>query len=230
MSEVHPQLAVEASGLGRRFGPVWALAHVDLEVPFGTSVWLRGSNGAGKTTLLRMLASLSTPTRGRLSVAGFDAHREREAIRREVALVSHALYLYPGLTARETLMLWMRLGNGVVKQATADELLANVGLSEAADRRVAGFSAGMRKRLALARAQLESPRVLLLDEPFSSLDTAGCDLVEDWVRAFVAGGGAVILASHDHERSLPLCETVVDLKNGQIVGSGNGGAHIGEGG
>jgi len=217
------QLAVEASGLGRRFGRAWALAHVDLAVPFGTSVWLRGANGAGKTTLLRMLASLSTPSRGRLSIAGLDAYREREAIRRQVALVSHALYLYPGLTARETLTLWLRLGSGVPDNSAIDELLADVGLTYAADRRVGGFSAGMRKRLALARAQVEAPRLLLLDEPFSSLDTAGCELVETWVRSFVAGGGTVILASHDHDRSLPLCETVVDLRDGQIVASGPGG-------
>lgn len=228
MTEDHPKLAVEASALGRRFGRAWALAHVDLEVPYGTSVWLRGSNGAGKTTLLRMLASLSTPSRGRLSVAGFDVFRERDAIRREVAFVSHALYLYPGLTARETLALWMRLGSVRGRIADADELLANVGLTEAADRRVAGFSAGMRKRLALARAQLESPRLLLLDEPFSSLDTAGCALVEEWVRDFVAQGGTVIMASHDHDRSLPLCERVVDLKDGQIVAAGRGGAHAGD--
>lgn len=228
MTEDDSNLAVNASGLGRRFGRAWALAHVDLEVPFGTSLWLRGSNGAGKTTLLRMLASLSTPSRGRLSVAGFDVYRQRDAIRRQVALVSHALYLYPGLTARETLMLWMRLGSKGASNATADELLANVSLTEAADRRVGGFSAGMRKRLALARAQLEAPRILLLDEPFSSLDTAGCDLVEDWVRSFVADGGTVILASHDHDRSLPLCEKVVDLSAGQIVASSPGGAQVGE--
>jgi heme ABC exporter ATP-binding subunit CcmA len=212
------QLAVEASGLGRRFGRSWALAHVDLVVPFGTSVWLRGSNGAGKTTLLRMLASLSTPSRGELSVAGYDVYRQREAVRQEVSFVSHALYLYPGLNARETLLLWMRLGAGTVSRRSVDQRLEEVGLIEAAGRRVGEFSAGMRKRLALARARLEEPRVLLLDEPFSSLDTAGCELVETWVRRFVADGGTVIMASHDHERSLALCERVVDLRNGQITG------------
>ena len=224
MTRDKAQLAVQANGLGRRFGRAWALAHVDLEVPFGTSVWLRGPNGAGKTTLLRLLASLSTPSLGELSVVGFDALRQREAVRREVALVSHALYLYPGLTARETLLLWMRLGSGAVSGSEADELLANVGLAQAADRRVGDFSAGMRKRLALARAQLEAPSLLLLDEPFSSLDRAGCGLVEDWVRAFVADGGTVIMASHDHDRSLPLCERVIDLEDGQIVDSSRGGA------
>jgi heme ABC exporter ATP-binding subunit CcmA len=217
----HP-LAVAAHGVGRRFGRTWALAHVDLEVPFGTSVWLRGANGAGKTTLLRMLASLSAPSRGDLFVVGFDVRAQREAIRGVVALVSHALYLYPGLTARETLSLWMRLGpDGEDADAVAAHLEA-VGLLAAAERRVGEFSAGMRKRLAIARARLEEPRLLLLDEPFSSLDPAGCGLVEDWVREFAAAGGTVIMASHDHERSLPLCERVVDLRNGQIVGEGGG--------
>ena len=229
MTEDHPLPAVKASALGRRFGRAWALAHVDLEIGYGTSVWLRGANGAGKTTLLRMLASLSTPSRGSLSVAGFDAYSEREAIRRQVSLVSHALYLYPGLTARETLRLWMRLGSESSSEATAPDLLAEVGLEGAADRRVGGFSAGMRKRLALARARLESPKLLLLDEPFSALDTAGCELVERWVRDFVAGGGTVIMASHDHERSLPLCERVVDLEAGQLVATSSGGGAGGPG-
>ncbi|MCZ6508256.1 MAG: heme ABC exporter ATP-binding protein CcmA [Acidobacteria bacterium] len=226
MTESEHGLAVDAKGLGRRFGRVWALAHVDLAVEFGTSVWLRGANGAGKTTLLRMLASLSTPSCGELSVAGFDVYRELDAIRREVSFISHALYLYPGLTAIETMLLWMRLGEGEVNRADAADRLAEVGLVGAATRRVGEFSAGMKKRLALARTQLEAPKVLLLDEPFSSLDTAGCQLVEAWVLKFVEGGGTVVMASHDHERSLALCQLVIDLENGQITGSraGGGGA------
>jgi ABC-2 type transport system ATP-binding protein len=100
------------------------------------------------------------------------------------------------------------------------EGLSAVGLSAAADRRVGEVSAGMRKRLAIARARLEAPRVLLLDEPFSSLDPAGCDLVESWVRGFVAAGGSVLMASHDHDRSRPLCERIIDLCEGQVVESG----------
>jgi heme exporter protein A len=212
-------LAIDARGLARRFGRAWALAHVDLALPFGTSLWLRGANGAGKTTLLRMLASLSSPSRGTLRVAGFDVLRERPEVRRCVSFVSHALYLYPGLTALETLLLWMKLRAMPPQRERAAELLAEVDLSAAADRRVAEFSAGMRKRLALARTRLEEPQVLLLDEPFSSLDTAGCELVERWVRDSVAAGAAVIMASHDHERSSALCERVVDLENGQIIGA-----------
>lgn len=215
------ELAVHASGLGRRFGRYWALAHVDLEVPYGTSLWLRGSNGAGKTTLLRLISSLSSPTRGDLLVAGYDVSRQRAAVRRCVALVSHSLYLYSGLTARETLALWARLGGYVAAPEDVERRLDEVALAAAADRRVGEFSAGMRKRLALARALLESPKVLLLDEPFSSLDRAGCELVEDWVRRFAAGGGAVIMASHDHERSEALCESVVDLSQGQIIDRGD---------
>jgi len=188
-------------------------------VPFGTSLWLRGSNGAGKTTLLRMLASLSTPSCGQLEVAGFDVVDEREAVRRTTSLISHSLYLYPGLTALETLQLWMRLGGGEVDTALATRLLDEVGLKAAADRRVGQFSAGMRKRLAVARTRIEAPTVLLLDEPFSSLDTQGCELIEAWVRDFVAAGGAVVMASHDHERSEALCEGVVDLVAGQVAGS-----------
>ena len=218
MTGTGSRLAIVASGVGRRFARSWALAHLDLSVPFGSSLWLRGANGAGKTTLLRLLAGLSTPTLGQLLIAGHDASREREAVRAVVALVSHALYLYPGLTARETLLLWMRLGSdGGVDPAQCEQLLTEVGLTAAADRRVGQFSAGMRKRLALARARLERPRILLLDEPFSSLDAEGCDLVARWVRDFVADGGTVILASHDSERSAPLCERVVDLEAGQLV-------------
>ncbi len=186
------------------------------------AVWLKGPNGSGKTTLLRMLATLSTPSCGTLEIFGLDVGRQREAIRHGVSLVSHSLYLYPGLTARETLVLWGRLGGVVLEPESVVAALDVVGLADVGDRRVGGFSAGMRKRLALARARIESPRLLLLDEPFSALDDSGCRLVQSWVREFVEQGGTVMLASHDPERATPICDWRVDLAAGQIVGLDRG--------
>ncbi len=210
--------ALRAVDLGKRFGRTWAVAHLDLEIPPGASVWLRGPNGAGKTTLLRMAATLSRPDRGRLEVLGADAVRDRERIRRGIALVSHALYHYPGLTAAETLELWRRLGGSAADPVATAEALDVVGLGPHAGRRVGEFSAGMRKRLALARARLERPRLLLLDEPFSALDDDGCRMVQAWVTDFVAGGGTAVLASHDADRAAPVCGWTARMAAGQLVG------------
>ncbi len=217
-------MAIRTADLGRRFGAHWALAHVDLEIERGEVVWIRGPNGAGKTTLLRILASLCRPTRGSVEILGLDLAVAREEVRSRLALVSHSLYLYPALTARETLELWRRLsptstadGSDTGSPFATQTLLEEVGLSRAADRRVVGFSAGMRKRLALARARLEQPQVLLLDEPFSALDQEGCEAVQRWVGRFADEGGTVVMASHDPERAAAVASLRLDFDRGQLV-------------
>lgn len=218
--------AVRARGLGRRFGREWALAHVDLEVAAGEALLLAGANGSGKTTLLRLIAGLHRPTRGRLRVFGRDSVEERQACRRRLTLVSHASCLYDGLTPREMLRTWARLGAGPIAEAEVAALLAEAGLAERADALISGFSAGMRRRLTLLRARLERPRLLLLDEPFSALDVEGRALIAGWIRDFTAAGGSLIIASHDLERTAPLCDRALILKLGQLAWSGPAAAAI----
>lgn len=222
---------IHARGLGIRFGAQWALAHVDLDVASGDRLLLAGANGSGKTTLLRLIAGLRQPTAGDLHVDGRRPTRERLGARSVLALVSHHDYLYDRLTAMETLRLWKSLSRSTRQtsrqrsdgssETRLDDLLAEVGLSAAADRPVGGFSAGMRKRLILARSRMENPRLLLLDEPFASLDPDGQSLVERWIGRFVDGGGTLIVASHAIERASRLCNRAVLLEQGQVAWQGD---------
>jgi len=212
--------AVQARGLGRRFGRHWALAHVDLDVAPGETLMLAGLNGSGKTTLLRILAGLYRPTRGTLRIMGFDIREDRAAVRRNLSMVSHDSYLYPRLTALETVRVWTRLLGCPAADPEILGLLEEVDLGHRPNTPVGGFSAGMRKRLVLLRTRLEAPRLVLLDEPFSALDTEGQQLVEDWIRDFRAAGKTVILASHSLERASRLCDRAYLLHLGQLAWHG----------
>jgi ABC-2 type transport system ATP-binding protein len=219
-SATHP--AIQARGLGRRFGRDWALAHVDLDVAPGESMVLAGANGSGKTTLLRLAAGLYKPSRGQIRIYGLDPRRDRLACHRAISLVSHQAYLYDRLTALETLRVWARLLGRPAADSDLLPLLALVGLDRRPRLKVAGFSAGMRKRLTLLRTRLERPRLLLLDEPFSALDVEGKRQVEDWVHDAHQDGAAVVMASHAVRRAGRLCDRAVLLERGQIVWRGDG--------
>lgn len=214
------QSLLVASGLGRRFGRRWALAHLDLAVEAGEVVFVAGSNGAGKTTFLRLAAGLYRPSAGEIRLGGLVPSRDRLACRRMVSLVSHDAFLYDRLTAAEMVGLWARLLGEPLAPAGRRELLATVGLADAADSLVGGFSAGMRKRLALSRIRLEKPRIVLLDEPFSALDEAGKLLVEEWIRDARRRGLAVLLASHDLDRASALADRAVWFRQGQLFWNG----------
>ncbi len=214
---------IHARGLGIRFGTQWALAHVDLDLEAGERLLLAGANGSGKTTLLRLIAGLRKPTAGELLVDGRNPSEERFGVRSTLSLVSHHDYLYDRLTAIETLRLWSSLCGERGGSGGLPDLLAELGLQDAADRQVAGFSAGMRKRLVLARSRLEDPRLLLLDEPFASLDPQGQTLIEGWIERFTGGGGTLIVASHAVERASRLCDRAILLEQGQVAWQGAAG-------
>jgi heme exporter protein A len=214
------ETAVEAIGLGKRFGRLWALSHLDLEVAAGETVMLAGANGSGKTTFLRLMSGLQRPTRGSISVFGQDTVRDRLACRKRLAVVSHHSYLYDRLTALETVRIWARLLGRSSAETDLMDHLSEVGVAERSRVAVGGFSAGMRKRLTLLQARLKEPRMVLFDEPFSALDRQGQELVEDWIRGFRSAGVTVVLASHDLERAADLCDRAVLLQQGQKVWSG----------
>lgn len=220
MDDAATSLALVARDVGRRFGRQWALAHVDLEVGKGELMVLAGPNGSGKTTFLRLVAGLDRSTRGSLSVFGRDVREERQASRRLLSLISHDAYLYPRLTALETLRVWARLLGRPARDENLVPLLDEVGLAAARGRVVGGFSAGMRKRLTLLKARLEEPRLVLLDEPFAALDVPGQKLVEDWIVSCRDSGATVILASHALEQASRLCDRAVVLHHGQMAWTG----------
>ncbi len=215
-----PPAAVRARGLGKRFGRHWAVAHIDLEIAAGDSVVVAGSNGSGKTTLLRLVSGLLSPSEGELFVDGLDVATETLEVRRRLSLVSHRTYLYERLTALESLRMWARLSNHPHDETRLVALLEEVDLVDRRHSTVDTFSAGMRKRLALARSRIEAPSILLLDEPFAALDVPGQALVEAWVEKGRDRGQTVVVASHNLERAAQLCRTAILMRAGQQIWNG----------
>jgi heme ABC exporter ATP-binding subunit CcmA len=209
--------AIRVANLRKVFGFVPVLDGVSLEVRGGEAVALLGANGAGKTTLLRILATLLRPTRGTATVAGHDVVREAEAVRRLVGVVAHGAWVYDDLTARENLRFWAALGG---LEAGADDVaaaLAGVGLERAADARVRTFSAGMKRRLSLARVTLGRPRVLLLDEPFAGLDQRAKKWLEGRLETFKADGATLLMVTHSFGHELGVADRLAVLAGGRIA-------------
>jgi heme exporter protein A len=211
--------SIQLNGVARRYGTRWALAGVTLDLAAGSVVMLAGRNGAGKSTLLRILATAIRPDRGAAIVAGFDVVGQREDVRRLTALVAHQNYLYEALTARENLE--VVADHLRVARQPIGALLQRVGLSARAADVVGTFSAGMRKRLSLARLLLQGPRVALLDEPYGALDPAGFVLVDEVIRELQQGGSTVVWATHQWERASRLSDVAVILDQGRVTWSGN---------
>jgi ABC-type multidrug transport system ATPase subunit len=171
-----------------------------------------GENGAGKTTLLRILATAARPTSGRLQIMGLDALRERKRLRARIGFVAHAPGLYPALSAAENLEFFCTL-QGVRKSKVA-ETLHLVGLGDVAKRPAGQLSRGMQQRLAIGRAILHDPKLLVLDEPDASLGSDGADLLADVMR-----GRTVVLATHDHALDNRLCQRTLVLRHGRSAGT-----------
>ncbi|WP_426751653.1 heme ABC exporter ATP-binding protein CcmA [Myxococcus sp. Y35] len=210
-----PALALH--DVSKRYGRRWALARLTYALPAGRSLLLTGHNGSGKTTLLRLLATALSPTAGRVEVLGRDAVAERDAVRRNVALLSHASFLYEDLTAHQNLTVLARLLGLPSPEDAANAGLTRVGLGRRSDSPVRSFSAGMRKRLAIARLLLKAPSIALLDEPFGELDPAGIHDMEGIIAELKASGVTVILATHLIEQGLTLCEERLHLQEGRAV-------------
>ena len=204
---------VVANELTQRFGSELALDAVDLALDQGEHLAVLGDNGAGKTTLLRILATAARPTSGRLEIFGLDSVRERKALRAQIGFVAHAPGLYPALSATENLEFFCALHD--VDSQRVPEVLELVGLADVARRPAGRLSRGEQQRLAIGRAVLHGPRLLVLDEPDASLDSGGPDLL-----AKVMSGRTVVLATHDHALANRLCERTVVLRNGRSLGSG----------
>ncbi|MEP7040487.1 MAG: heme ABC exporter ATP-binding protein CcmA [Chloroflexota bacterium] len=224
--------AVATVELARLFGRSAALAGVSLTVEMGRTVALLGPNGAGKTTLLRILATAIRPSYGSLSIDGIDALQEPDLVRGRAVYLSHATAHYDDLTAEENLRFAATMfgwgaseGLPVVREA-----LATVDLEAVAGQRVRTFSAGMRKRLALARVLVSRPSLLLLDEPHAALDGEGMALVDRVIGLWKGAGVTVIVASHQAERIASLADATVRLEAGlvaEVSGSGVSSAPVG---
>ncbi|HVT38164.1 MAG TPA: heme ABC exporter ATP-binding protein CcmA [Gemmatimonadaceae bacterium] len=212
-----PGLAIDAQGVARRFGSQWVLRGVTLQVSRGEVVGLLGANGSGKSTLLRILATLLRPNAGQATVCGYDAVREADDVRGSVGFLAHSPGLYDDLSARENLLFALAmLRPAVVGAAAVDSVLARVGLAALGDARVRGFSAGMQRRLALARLLLAQRAVLLLDEPYSNLDGDGISLMNGTIAETVRGGGAALIVLHERAPAASILHRTVTIRDGRI--------------
>lgn len=210
---------ITIDGLQKYFGALCALDQIHLSVPWGGVVALLGPNGAGKSTLLRILGTTVLPDRGRVEVAGYDVVSQPVLARRSVGLVlGDERSWYWRLSGRDNLEFFAALHGlrRMTAQARADELLASVGLAEAADRRFDRYSSGMRARLSLARALLCEPPVLLFDEPTRTLDPLAAASFRQEVRAQAGAGRAVLFATHDLHEAAALADQVVVLVKGRV--------------
>jgi heme exporter protein A len=205
---------VAAIGLAKRFGPIVALAGVDLAVPAGAVLAVLGPNGAGKTTLLRILAGLARPSAGTVRYRGGADHRRA---RRLVGYIGHATFLYPALTARENLRFAARLHGVADADARIARLLAELDLEAFAERPAGAFSRGLAQRLAIARALVHDPGLVLLDEPFTGLDPVSADRLAVRIGALREGGRAGVLVTHDLARAAELADRAVVVVDGRVA-------------
>jgi len=208
-----PPAAIELEGLTRRYGERVALQDVTLTVPAGTTLVVFGPNGAGKSTLLRVLATLLRPHSGVVRVLGRALPDDGWAVRGRIGLLTHEPLLYRDLSGRENLRFHARL-HGVAFDRV-EELLERVGLRLRADDRVHTYSRGMVQRLAVCRAVLHDPDVLLLDEPRANLDPAATDLVEPLIGA--ASGRTRVVTSHDPAGGLAEADIALGLRGGRTA-------------
>jgi heme exporter protein A len=210
--------AVAAEDVWKYYGDYPALREIKLAVEPGSCVALLGRNGAGKTTLLRIIAGLSKAGRGRVSIFGKDA-RDPET-RRRVGVLGHGISVYEELSAFENLMLFGRLYGLENPARTAAEWLERAGLTRVRDGLVREFSRGMRQRLAIARAFLHDPQVLLLDEPFTSLDDRAIAVLQTVLREALARGRTILLSTHQLREALELATHVALLTRGRLAYQG----------
>lgn len=208
--------AIEVNGLRKGYGDLPVLWDLDLSLGWGEFLALFGANGSGKTTLLRTLAGQARPDEGSVRIAGYDLRRRPSAARRQVGVVAHSGYLYDDLTCRENLAFYGRLYAVQNTGERISEVLNRVGLSRRADRRVRSLSHGMQKRLAIARAILHRPSLLLLDEPESGLDRESVAALAALLGEWTASGRSVVMTTHNIDLGLAWATRAAVMSNGKL--------------
>ena len=210
---------IEVRNLVKRFGGKTVLRGLNFDVQPGEFVALLGPNGAGKTTFLRILASLSQPTLGHVRVAGYSLPRESAAVRMRLGVLSHMPLLYGDLTAQENLLFFGRMYGVKELARRIDEVLVMTGLSARRDDLVRTFSRGMQQRLAIGRAVLHDPEVMLFDEPYTGLDQDASLMLDKLLQTVAAQGRTIVMTSHDLARAEDLATRFDILSRGTIAAS-----------
>ena len=212
-------IMIEVKKLVKRFGLKTVLRGLDFSVQPGEFVVLLGPNGAGKTTFLRILASLSRPSLGSVEIAGYNLPKQAAAVRARLGVVSHLPLLYPDLTAEENLSFYARMYGIQNADARITEVLEMVGLEGRRKDLVRTFSRGMQQRLAIGRAVLHDPDVMLFDEPYTGLDQDASSMLDGVLQTVAGQGRTVVMTSHDLARAEELATRFDVLSRGVIAAS-----------
>ena len=214
-----PEAAIEVCGLAKRFGDVQALAGVDFSVRRGELFGFLGPNGAGKTTTINMLTGLARPDAGTIRIAGIDCSENPKAAQHLMGVVPDESNLYPELTGFDNLSFCGSL-YGMARrdrEARACELLDRFGLAEAAKRKFAGYSRGMKRKLTIAAGIIHSPPILFMDEPTTGIDVASARQIRQLIADLNAGGTTIFLTTHYIEEAQRLCQRIAFIVQGRIV-------------
>jgi heme exporter protein A len=211
-------LALEIAGVSKFFGDFPALRNVSLQVAAGSVVALLGRNGAGKTTLLRILAGLSKPSEGTVKVHGGDTRDA--ATRQRIGILGHSISVYEELSAYENLTMFARLYGLDNAGDRANKMLDRVGLGRVRDGLAREFSRGMRQRLAIGRAFLHDPELLLLDEPFTSLDDKAIAVLQGMLTEMRESGRTVVMSTHQIREAMELATDVTFMQRGSVAFTG----------
>jgi ABC-2 type transport system ATP-binding protein len=220
MTMVDARPCVRARGVTKRYGDVTALADVDLDIRPASIVGLLGPNGAGKTTLLEILCGLRAPDEGSVEVLGLDPHVRRQELAFRVGVQTQDFGLPSAVRTREALLLFAKL---YPRSLDVDELLSQFDLTAKARARFRQLSGGQRRRLALARALIGDPQMVILDEPTTALDPQGRDFLRERIRSLRDQGRSVVLSTHDIADAELLCDEIVILDAGRVVSKGSAG-------
>ncbi len=208
---------IQINGLIKNYGPNPVLRGIDLHIEQGEFITLVGPNGAGKSTLLRIVATLLSPTAGKVTIGGWPLSTHAANVRRHIGLVSHQPLLYGDLTAAENLEFYARLYQLNDRQERVTQALRTVGLAARQRDPVRSFSRGMLQRLTLARATLHEPDVLLFDEPYTGLDQDATHLLDTLLLEETQKGRTILMITHDLTRGLNLCHRIAILNRGKIA-------------
>ncbi len=208
--------AIRAVELAKTYGHYRVFEDVSFTLAAGECLALFGPNGAGKTTLLRVLATLSRPSSGRFEIDGKDGLRDKDAVRASLLLLAHGSHLYDELNATENLRFALALRGLNPMDRDIKAALDRVGIGAFSELKTRYYSAGMKKRLTIAKSILVRPKVLLMDEPYTSLDESGMALVNDYLRALAKEGAAVLMTTHDRARSAEVAHRAGMLDKGRL--------------
>ncbi|MFB2597917.1 ABC transporter ATP-binding protein [Herbiconiux sp. P17] len=215
-------IVLSISGLVKKFGSTTAVAGIDIDVPQGSFYGIVGPNGAGKTTTLSMVTGLLRPDGGTITVLEQDVWRDPAAAKRLIGVLPDRLRLFDRLTGRQLLYYsgTLRGLDAATVAHRSDDLASAFGLEDALGRLVSDYSAGMTKKIALACSMIHSPRILVLDEPFESVDPVSAANVVEILQKYVTGGGTVVLSSHSMDMIQRVCDRVAIIVEGQVLAKG----------